>query len=156
MAKHCFFKMSPFSKGIYEMDDLLQCGRLAFFKSLNYYDVSLGYEFITYFFKVLQSCYFDILKKEVDNITKLRRYSDDSSRLIFDRITPESQLIVAEMINSLPNEIYEIIVDGVPDDMYRFIKNRMRKNQFRKGKLAINGKIKINKKIINSFYGKIV
>jgi len=148
-------KKIPLNKRIFfEIDDLMQEGRLTFLKAVEAFDQERGCAFITYFFRTLQSCYFRILRNELSQHTLFINIDvcNERQNQLINKITPERELLIAEEINALPKEIASLIWDGIPDNMYRFIKNRMRFNQVKKGRLAINGIIRINKKIIKLFF----
>jgi DNA-directed RNA polymerase specialized sigma24 family protein len=150
MAYHCFKKL-PKNRLSYEMDDLIQEGRLTFLKAIETYESERGCKFITYFFRTLQSCYFNILRKEIRRCVLLVNIDVYTQNKLYE-INPERELLISEEINALPIRLASLIKDGVSDNMYKYIKNRMRMNQMRKGKLAIDGIIRLNKKIINSFF----
>lgn len=102
-SKKIIYKISKKYINFFDIDDLIQNGYIGLIKAYNKYDINVGILFITYAHNVIQQ---ELLNYVRDENRKVQ-YSLDLNNLI------EGENNDTEVINTLPNENYNVESEGI-------------------------------------------
>lgn len=142
---------------IYDYDDLVQEGWIAYcvVRDNDLYDPSKGKSFTTFLWYAVNSRLKNIMAYENKSKRKgiKTEYLDVSSG---EEQDTERKAMVSEAltaISEVSTDFVKMITDGVPKELLGIARRRSRHRMLNRGFEPINGKIILDKKMIETFFG---